>query len=80
MPQGLSYVPKATSLSNLYIRNIMPDDMSIPLLAHRALSGWGFTLFTLVRGMGILGRCAGPYLCSYYPHCATYGGADEPHH
>jgi hypothetical protein len=29
----------ATSLPNLYIRNIIPGDMGIPLLAHRAL--WG---------------------------------------
>jgi hypothetical protein len=24
-----------------YIRNIIPDDMNIPLLGYRALSGWG---------------------------------------
>jgi hypothetical protein len=51
----LSYVHQDREPSILYIRNIMPDDMSIPLLAHRALSGWGFALFTRVRGMGILG-------------------------
>ena len=36
---------KATSLPNLYIRNIIPDDMGIPLLEHLALSGWGYTDF-----------------------------------
>jgi hypothetical protein len=36
---------KATSLPNLYIRNIMPDDMNIPLLGYRALSGWGYADF-----------------------------------
>jgi hypothetical protein len=30
---------KATSLLNLYIRNIIPGDMGIPLLEHLALSG-----------------------------------------
>src|SRR5829696_4257291 len=32
---------RTTSLPSLYIRNIIPDDMSIPLLGYRALSGWG---------------------------------------
>jgi hypothetical protein len=36
---------KATSLSNLYIRNIIPDDTDIPLLEHLALSGWGEAVF-----------------------------------
>jgi hypothetical protein len=37
---------RATSLPNLYIRNIIPDDMDIPLLlGYRALSGWGYTDF-----------------------------------
>jgi hypothetical protein len=31
----------ATSLSILYIRNIIPDNMSIPSPAVLALSGWG---------------------------------------
>jgi hypothetical protein len=31
----------ATSPPVLYIRNIIPDDMSIPLLASPGLSGWG---------------------------------------
>ena len=35
----------ATSLPNLYIRNIMPDDMGIPLLERITLSGWGYTHF-----------------------------------
>ena len=30
---------------NLYIRNIIPDDISIPLLGYRALSGWGYADF-----------------------------------
>src|SRR5919107_1010442 len=42
----------------LYIRNIKPDDMNIPLLGYRALSGWSEALFTQRRGMGILGSCA----------------------
>jgi hypothetical protein len=33
---------RATSLPNLYIRNIISDDISIPLLKHLALSGWGY--------------------------------------
>jgi hypothetical protein len=41
--------------ANLYIRNLIPDDMSIPLLASPGLSGWGKALFTRVRGRGILG-------------------------
>jgi hypothetical protein len=32
---------RVTSLLNLYIRNIIPDDMSIPLLEHLAVSGRG---------------------------------------
>jgi hypothetical protein len=36
---------RTKSLSNLYIRNIMPDDMGIPSLAILALSGWGYTDF-----------------------------------
>jgi hypothetical protein len=44
---------RATSLSNLYIRNIIPDDIGIPLLEHLALSGRGYALFTRVRGIGI---------------------------
>jgi hypothetical protein len=41
---------KATSLSVLYIRNIIPDNISIPLLGYRALSGWGEALFTQPHG------------------------------
>jgi hypothetical protein len=26
----------------LYIKNIIPGDMGIPLLGYRALSGWGY--------------------------------------
>jgi hypothetical protein len=33
----------------------MPDDMGIPLPTVLALSGWGYALFTRLRGMGILG-------------------------
>jgi hypothetical protein len=36
---------RATSLPILYIRNIIPGDMSISLLEHLALSGWGYTDF-----------------------------------
>jgi hypothetical protein len=36
---------RATSLPNLYIRNIMPDEVSILLLEHLALSGWGYADF-----------------------------------
>jgi hypothetical protein len=43
--QGSSYVHWATSLPSLYIRNIIPDDVSIPLLGYRALSGWGYADF-----------------------------------
>jgi hypothetical protein len=60
---------KATSPSVLYIRNIIPDNMSIPLLGYLALSGWGYTDFHAsmnfafiefyeVRGLGILGSSA----------------------
>jgi hypothetical protein len=41
---------RPTSLANLYIRNIIPDDMSIPLLGYRALSGWGEAVFLYLRG------------------------------
>jgi hypothetical protein len=40
---------RATSLPNLYIRNIIPDDMNIPLLEYRALSGWGEAVFLYLR-------------------------------
>ena len=40
MLQGVSYVQVSGLVS--YIRNIMPDDMGIPLLGYRALSGWGY--------------------------------------
>jgi hypothetical protein len=33
---------RAKSLPNLYIRNIIPTDTSIPLRGYRALSGWGY--------------------------------------
>jgi hypothetical protein len=33
---------RATTRPNLYIRNIMPGDMGIPLLGYRALLGWGY--------------------------------------
>jgi hypothetical protein len=57
---------KVTSLPNLYIRNIIPDDMSIPLLEYLAQSGWGYADFHVgvnfafiefyeVRVLGILG-------------------------
>jgi hypothetical protein len=36
---------RATSLPNLYIRNIMPDEVSILLLEHLVLSGWGYADF-----------------------------------
>jgi hypothetical protein len=45
---------RATSLPSLYIRNIIPGDVGIPLPEHLALSGRGYALFTRVRGMGIL--------------------------
>ena len=38
---------RATSLFNLYIRNIIPDDMGIPSPAVLALSGWGYADFKL---------------------------------
>jgi hypothetical protein len=41
MPQGVSYVRRV----NLYIRNLIPDDMGIPSLAVLALSGWGYADF-----------------------------------
>ena len=40
----LSYVQIGTS-AELYIRNIILDDMGIPLLGYRALSGCGYALF-----------------------------------
>jgi hypothetical protein len=63
--QGSSYVHWTTSLPRLYIRNIIPDDVSIPLLEHLALSGWGYadlyaggnfaiTEFSEVREFGFL--------------------------
>jgi hypothetical protein len=36
---------RTTSLPKLYTRNIIPDDMGIPLLEHLAISGWGYTDF-----------------------------------
>jgi hypothetical protein len=49
---------RATSLPILYIRNIVPDDMGIPLLGYRALSGWGEALFTQPQGSIVLRRVA----------------------
>jgi hypothetical protein len=57
---------RATSLPNLYIRNIIPDEMRVPSSASLALSGWGYTDFHAsvnfafiefyeVRVLGILG-------------------------
>ena len=48
---------RATSLPSLYIRNIIPDDMSIPLLAHRGLSGWGYTDFHASVNFAFWGFC-----------------------
>jgi hypothetical protein len=31
--------------ASLYIRNIIPGNMSIPLLGYQALSGWGYADF-----------------------------------
>jgi hypothetical protein len=36
---------RAKSLPNLYIRNIIPDDVGILLPEPLALSGWGYTDF-----------------------------------
>ena len=55
MPQGRLMYTKATDLPNLYIRNIIPTDMKIPLLGYRALSGWGEAAFLYLRGRRILG-------------------------
>ena len=49
---------KDKSLLILYIRNIIPDNISIPLLGYRALSGWGEALFTQPHGSIILRRVA----------------------
>jgi len=48
---GLSYVHQGHDPTNLYIRNIIPEDASIPLLEHLALSGRGDALFTQRRGI-----------------------------
>jgi hypothetical protein len=58
---------RTTSLPILYIRNIIPADMGIPLPEHVALSGWGYadfhagvnfalTEFYEVRLCGVLGK------------------------
>src|SRR5919112_1277369 len=39
---------RATNLPNLYIRNIIPDDMKILLLGYRALSGWGLFVLSVL--------------------------------
>jgi hypothetical protein len=57
----LMYI-RSTSLQKLYIRNIIPSGLGIPFLKHLALSGWGYALFTQVRGIGILGS-SHPALC-----------------
>ena len=49
---------KDKSLPILYIRNIIPDNISIPLLGYRALSGWGEALLTQPHGSIILRRVA----------------------
>jgi len=65
---------KATSLPSLYIRNIIPDDMGIPLLERITLSGWGYTAFhasvnfafwafSEVRLTEMLGSQIRPLLC-----------------
>jgi hypothetical protein len=48
---------KATSLANLYIRNIIPDGTSIPLLEHPALSGRGYTDFHASVNFAFWGFC-----------------------
>src|SRR5215218_5556722 len=45
MPLGHLMYTRAKSLPSLSIRNIISDDMNIPLLGYRALSGWGYTDF-----------------------------------
>jgi hypothetical protein len=52
MPQGVSYVQVSGLV--VYIRNIIPDDMSTPLLEYLALSGWGEAAFLYLRGRRIL--------------------------
>jgi hypothetical protein len=44
---------RAASLQNLYIRNLIPDDMSIPLPVYRALSGWGDADFHVGVSFGV---------------------------
>src|SRR5215208_2477121 len=49
VPQGRLMYTRATSLPNPYIRNIIPDNVSIPLLGYRALLGRGYAgLFYVV--------------------------------
>jgi hypothetical protein len=43
--KGSLMYTRAKSLPNLYIRNIIPGDMGIPLLGYRAMSGRGYAVF-----------------------------------
>ena len=47
--RGYLMYTSATGLPKLYIRNIMLDEMSIPLLGHLTLSGWGEADFAITE-------------------------------
>jgi hypothetical protein len=51
MLQGGSYVQNSNLV--MYIRTIIPGDMSIALLGYQALSGWGYALFILLALLSI---------------------------
>jgi len=53
----------STKALTLYIRNIIPDGLGIPLLGYQALSGWGYALFTQLRLYRILG--SSPWIFSF---------------
>ena len=48
---------RATGLTIPYIRNIIPDDMGIPLLERITLSGWGYTHFHASVNFAFWGFC-----------------------
>jgi hypothetical protein len=65
---------RATSLPNLYIRNIIPDDMGIPPSGAPGQSGWGYTDFHAGANFAFWGfsevRRIGSSLCFVVFLCA----------
>src|SRR5918995_270743 len=82
--RGCLMYTKATSLPNLYIRNIIPADTSIPLVEHLAQSGRGYAgccMRTSEDSLSALVRIHRRFIRAYYDaSCerllATRGGPE----